>query len=865
MKKLTALIVALAFNLNANAGVYSFGGGCSSLGSWTQAALVQTENLIKITQTLRDVPACKGIETIVPKVEAAQAALKLDEKDAKRADRIETIPNEIAALRNFAVASPDLKDQVMKLLMSRTLEGAALATEPAAAAASGLAGAAVTAVAPEAALMASALQTLNYRTQRATMVGLDMLDQAFAILPAYEECLMGKPDQGLAMVSAMVKLTASFASSQDGVATRLGRTVSNLVTFMRNTKFSQTLRQLNETEFWMSMSCVLETTSQTYCAARDARKLLDYGIRELKPVVRRNGKVDIQNPLTGYYILTREIPRVAEWLQKIQFGIVPKLTTEAAFKNKILDNVNQLMKDINSIRGLYKEMLLNFSILKDTQSKQVAVLNLLKTLNSKLGSGGGEGGSAAAANINFFTMSVIEEMIPFYLIGLTTMPAECAPAKIGESRIPTEWGAWMLNGGEFQPIFKSPDDLTRTIEIQLEKLIDGALTKASLYYQQRMIVDMANLVNESVTSQTGTVVQSLTRIREYLVGLSKEVVKRNGDIIVIPTIRETIDKISKVLASYESVRKIVVDFPAEGSSDADKKAYEDKVKEAYKNIIETAYEQFNVLLQRDTFLATRLSTLIHYDYAMRIATNDNMSAYEKELLMESGKDILNRILGVTGVNPTAALDDLNAALVVNKRNLEAVEHLFKDSLYPVIDEIKLVTENKASDHNITMRSLYRMYRDTYFNGQDPDGQGPWFASSMGYVWAFSTAGLLPWVRRVYHADLYPIKVSLNPMTRGGDDEFQSFNEFRARLCVQTLSFNDRNFFKDVCKGTVLKSAFTKGDATETTRAIPLDASWDSYMAGRKGTDPVAGDSICAFQTYARRNLVYWMTLDMQDK
>lgn len=864
MVRFTYFLVVLAFfSQSLLAGPYSFGGGCSSLGSWTQAALAQTETLIKITTSLRDVPACKGIEAIVPKVEAAQALLKLDDKEALRADRIETIPNEIAALRNFSVASPELREQVMKLLMSRNLEGASLATEAAAGTTSTAAGAAAKAIAPETVALATAIQTINNRTQRAAIVGMDMLDQAFALLPAYQECLMGKPDQGLALVSAMVKLTASFASSQEGVASRLGRTISNLVTFMRNTKFSQALKQLNETEFWMSMSCLMETTSQSYCSARDARKLLDYGVRELRPSMNRNGKVDIKNPLAGYYILTREIPEVAEWLQKIQFGIVPKLTTEAMFKNSILDNVNQLMKDINTIRGYYKEKLLNFSILKDNESKKSYTLNLIKALSNKLGSGGSEHSSA---NMNFFTMSVMDEMIPFYLIGLTTMPPECAPPKLGDSRFPTPWDQWMLNGGKFQNQFQNPDELTRTIEIQLEKLIDGALTKASLYYQQRMIVDMANLVNESVTNQTGTVVQALTRIRDYLHLLGKEIATRRGEVLLIPTIRETASKIQKVLDAYENVRDIAAEFPEAGVADEVMREYDERVRQAYKGIIETAYDQFNVLLQRDTFLSTRLSTLIHYDYAMRMRSNDRMSEYEKELLMESGKDLLTRILGVAGVNPTAALNDLNSALVVNKRNLEAVEHLFRESLYPVIEEVKMITQNRASDQNLNMRSLYRMYQDTYFKALgDAEDVDPWLNQSFGYLWAFSTQGMTPWVRRVYHADLYPIRVSVHPAIRGADDEFGSFDQFRARLCIQTLAFNDRRFFQDVCQGAVLKSAFTKTDASQAAKTIPLDAIYDSYMSGAKSRQPVTGESICAFQTYARRNLVFWLTLDLNER
>lgn len=854
-------IFSLTFSMLANAGTYSFGGGCSSLGAWTQTALSQTDTLIKVTQSLRDNPACKGIETIVPKLQEAQAALKLDEKDSLRADRLESIPNEISALRNFAVASPDLKSEVMKLLTHRTLEGATLTAE---AATAGTAVAASAAVPPAAAAiaMAEALRTISNRVRRASIVGLDMLDQAFAILPTYQECIMGAPDQGLALVGAMVKIAAAYTSSQEAVASRMGRTISNLVTFLRNSKFSSVLRQLNETEFWMSMSCLMETTAQTYCSTRDARKLLDYGIRELRVTSDDKGAVDMKNPLEGYYVLSRDIPNIAAWLQKIQFGIVPKLSSDAAFKNRVLDNVNELMKNVNNIRGLYKEAMLTYTILPDLEAKKNALFELVKTLDGRMT----EGGARNSGDMNFFVMSVPDQMVPFFLLGQTNMPDECKPRKLENGLVTPgmSFHDWAFNGGKYSPEFQDPDALTRTIEFQLEKLIDGALAKASLYYQQRMIVDAANLVNESVTSQTHTVVESLQRVYNYLGGLIQRVGDENGDIRVVPSMRETMRRINKVLASYDDVKKAAMAFPPAGSPEEEEKKYDENVTAAYKKIIETAYEQFNVLLQRDTFLSTRLSTMIHYDYSMRIRSkNSDMSQYERELMVESGKELLGRILGVAGVNPTAALTDLNTAMVVNKRNLEAVEALFKDKLYPVIEEIKMVSLGRASDRNLNMRSLYRLYRDTYFAGK-PASERNWIENSIGYYWAFTTGPIVPWVRRFMHPDLYPFRMSLNPVTRGADDEFGSFEQFKSRLCIQTLSFNDRKFYQDICRGSILKSAFTKDSAPPSSpaRDIPLDASYDHYMEGGKATAPVTSESICSFQTFSRRNLVYWMTLDL---
>ena len=74
----------------ALAGTYSFGGGCASVGAWSQAALTQTKTILGIVETLKNDPNCKGIESIVPKLKIAEDALNTPEGETKRTDRIES-------------------------------------------------------------------------------------------------------------------------------------------------------------------------------------------------------------------------------------------------------------------------------------------------------------------------------------------------------------------------------------------------------------------------------------------------------------------------------------------------------------------------------------------------------------------------------------------------------------------------------------------------------------------------------------------------------------------------------------------------------------------------------------------------------
>lgn len=855
---LTILLIASVFEGQALAGTYSFGGGCASIGAWSQAALAQTKTLMGIIESLKNDPNCKGIESIVPKLKIAEDALKTPEGETRRTDRMESIPNEINSLRNFAVASPELKSEVFKLLTARTLEGASLAAETAKA--EGVAGTVATgagaAINPAAAAIAVGLKDLSVRVRRTALTGMDMMDQVFTVLPSYDRCLIGNPDQGLALLAASVKMAAAFVSSQEGVTSRLGTSIANLVTLLKNRKFSLALRRLDQSEFWLSISCLMETTSQTYCAARDARQLLDYSIANLKPNTRNSrNELTIDNPLEGYYVLSHDIPKISQWIQKIQFGIRPKLSTDAVFKNRVLQDVNGLMMDIYSIQGTYSEEMLTYSTLKDLTSKQNMLLKLIRVLTQRL-----TGGTEANGHVNFFTMATNDEMIPFKLIGLNVMPNECRPPSEGESRIPVTWDQWMLNGGSFQGPFQDPDQLSKVVGQQLEKLMDQALNQASLYFQQRMIVDMPNLVTESVTNQTLTVVQSLQRVSAYLKNLQKKIIDLNGDMILIPTIQDTRVRIKKVLDSYENVRTV-----ARTVLENDDALLGDDVKKAYASVIESAFEQFNVLLQRDTFLANRLSTFIQYDYALRIKQNEDIGKWESQILLESGNEMLFRLLSSTGHNPTLMKNDLATAQVVNKRNLDTLEQLFSDSLYPVIEELGLVADGQQPSNSfLNIQTMSRLYRDTW-------GDKGYFGSWQGF-WAFYIGGpityeVLPWTRRMMHPELYPFHVTSTPAVRGADDEFGSFDQFKSKLCIQTLSFENRAKFEPLCKGAILRSAFDLkkvGRNSEMAR-MGLNAEYNRYMQEPIKSWPVRGDSICAFQDYSRRNLVYWMTLDLQNE
>lgn len=844
LRKLIAILIL--FPNMAFAGIYSFGGSCGSQGAWTEAALQQTVRIQQAINAIKDDPNCKGLEAILPAIQTGAAAIRPPEGTGAEADRMESLPSEMHALRTEADnSSSPLKMQAGSALASRVAESAGL--DLASASVRGL---------------LLRLPQLAARSKETMNMGAQMLEQVTSILPRYDACLLGHSDQGTAILGAVVKMTASFAASGEGVTQRLGNSIGHLLRMFQERKFTMALRKLSENEFWSSMSCLLETSTQAYCTAQDAQRLLKAGVQELSPLPKADGNIDYGNPLVGYFILANHLPNVSRWLQKVQFGVPPKTTADAQFKIDAVEAVNMLVKLNWRIEGIYNEGLLTLSRIPDTATKKNTLFRLIGKLVNNLGAGNTESGpDAGNVSENFYAMVKSPIYIPFYLIGLPDIPLECRPRPDGSGVVAT-WDQWMPANGDYVSAFKDPDELARTIGIRLKALLEEAQDRASVYYQQRIIVDPANLVVESLNGQNISVFKSLETISNYLARLEQKILdpRYNADSAIIANIRDTQDKIKTVLETFEEARLL---RNRTASTPAERAKLAKEVRATYEKIVHTAYDQFNVLLQRDGFITSRLTELVRYDYALQIRSRIGFNKYESDLLQESGRNLIDLMSKVHGVNPTDTSNDLAQAQVINKRNIEAFETAFGPVMVPVIEELSLIAQGKKlSRWYLNWTMLKRLKDDTYNDGYAYEDRPGWM--TFWSVLGFTGAGAGPVAPMLYRRYLYPERYPWragtgNPMVfTGSDTEEGDFKRLRDKLCIQTLAFERRALFaKDgLCKGVTLESVYKNAPQN-----FPLNMSYDAYTTAELAQAPVKGGSICAFRDFGRRNLVYWLTRD----
>lgn len=834
-------MVVVGVRSTAYAGIYSFGGGCVSQGSWTQKALEQTANLIQTIETLRQNPDCKGLETITTVLMKEKAALTPPPGTAFEAEQMEAMPGEVSSLLTSA-KDPKLRQAVISVLGKKTLEGAFLSTM-----AGSLKGA------------LTGLRFVTGASKETLAAGADALEKITNVLPNMDKCLIGHADQASAVLAMTVNLAAAFASSSEGLTGRLGNSISNILTMLKNRKFTSALRQLHSGEFWSSMSCLLETTTQAYCSTEDARRLVQSGVNEYHPLYSRDGKLDFENPMVGYYVLTRHLPNIANWLSQIQFGVSPKWSTDAAFKINALNAVTQAIQTIWRVEGqLNEDLNLLGGIAKDDlKGKQNTLMKLLTSVVGGI-SGSAVDNIVGAGALNFFTMSFADIQIPFFLLDIPT-PKEVISSTVGGQGV--DWQVWIKQGGNFDKVrdFNDPPLLAEKIKNRWKELAQIAYQRASVFYRQRIIVNQVALVTQSLEDQVYSVMESFSFVDQYLEQLESSLngylkahsnatspydkMENKKIAAVLPGIADTRLRINKVISSYDDIIALKGLRPR---NDEDSK----KINDAYSRVIDMAFKQLDILLQRDSYLTNSVGSYINFDYAHRVRHRIDMSQYEQDLLMTAGHNLMDNLINTRSQPPSMIMQDINNAQRINTRNLSALEQVFRDSFVAMLQEAYYsdISKTPLKDSRLNMATLARLWDDTYGNGNAwQENKGRMFAWSLG---GWFIPGAL-WERYSLRPDLYPLNSPPNPTIRRRES---GIDQFRAKLCIQSIAFQKSDYFNKFCSGTVLTGNYLSHTGPE----FFLNAAYDKE--NRKTTEV---DRICAYRDFNRRNLVDFLARDVR--
>jgi hypothetical protein len=875
------LACQITISFETQASTYSFtGGACESQGSWTSEALTATQSLVGITNQLQQDENCgqfgKNLQTYFTDVRQKLDGLKLEQG---KVDQIGNLKNEIMSLRDF-LKYPNIKGDVLSLILNKTVEATTLSSS------NQISQSAVNEGLSSHAKNLYSLGDRVYRTSEASVV---ILDQVMDSILNERKCLMTPNFMGPFMAS-MVNLTAAFlGSGQDFFGNRIANLVNKFSQILRDAHFANVMRQLNQTQFRNSMSCLLEVVSENYCSSVDAhylfREEMDRHRLNSDGKLPQHFKDDLKNlsglGFDGYYILTQQLPIVNAWIEKVQRGVEPRLESDAHFQNDVIEDVMRfymkekiLLSTINFDRS-------SIEALTSVDSQRNAVLVTLEKLTDIVVGSRSEQGIK-----NFYTTAIIEQKIPFYLLGMPVPDQVQGKNASGFAQSP--W-VWLQANMASLPQFNNPIELLDSIRSHVRELSDVAQQSAIQYYNQWFIYDQAGLTFDSLTGMVYNVRTALENINNYLIHLEKS---GKLDPSIYPVLFDTQHRVTAVIDNYKKLKEKGEALNL-ASNPEEKTAILKESIDLSRTLIEVVYDQFMVLKARSGFLSNRLSNFVKYDFQNILRNTDPNAKFEDKIVRDiyfaTGDAAFERMKLMSSKNPKNIQTDLDNAQLTNKENLRALEMLMKDNFIAMMAYIKQVANGKAVTNNdIYNESRGRAWGDYWRETSLPSNP---FALVIGPLKIFDFYYYFS-----QNANRYPKSLDtdfgVNSALGITDNENAVAQRMLAHYCIQSLAFVDWQPFYEICKGVILTSPYKSGHLSSSEQVEfnqLLNVNYDKALSAFIDIDDITpiphslpykravekeklSESerklnraknqtarICSMRQFARNNYIMWIT------
>lgn len=849
---------------------YYFSGPCTSQGSWTQQALNQTQRLREITTQLRDDPNCKALgDSLQRSFLAIQESLENTQKSMNGNENTQrNLGQEIKALREATIENPILNGITHFQILRRLFD---FARNQAASNDMTNANPAKLSLEDRSAL----LKNFGDRLNRVAGRGFTIFNQTIDALPKMNECLTQKNAAGQVFAASVSMLGALVSSGQDPMGNQTAAAISKIANYMRDSSFSQILSKLNQQEFLSSVQCIMETTSESFCSARDHRLLYKQMLASLQVRKLNQDETDdrviptgrkFENPLQGFYILTQQSPAVTDWLFRIQIGSTPKLKEDGQYQIRVLSDANNFYLKLKELESDFNNTTRNIQTFKDFSSKQNFAKDLIISTGKALLSAGGSTG------INFFQAGGSSFEVYFRLIGMET-PTEVREK--GGMMTPDMW--YDINYRQL-PIFQNPDNVPNIVKANLDKIFEAGRQNMIGYYFNNFVVDKLSVIDESLIGIPYNIKSALASIDRYLASLQERILTNAKDPTIVGSIADTRRRLGKIFYRYNDLLKFINanrDFLNKRPTADEENKFKSDLYKKNMDLMEEVYTQLEVMLAKSGYLANRLIIYVAFDYQMFVKetlknkTGETDRLY-KEIAYASGRMIFDQLTQMSGLNHTNFESDLDNATRIFKENLATQEMIFTDALVGFLQKLRLSgTKPYVDSGTISYDSISRAYQDGW-----KDNSIHHRNSVLRFVTGIWNAGkaLFNVEEQKYPVYYLPMIGIRDDIAYSIDDENQSSLRHFNRLCIQALSFNNYKTtawraLYNLCRNTQLKSPFNLNQVRSVSDGLTDDyLSVDFEKKFREDLPDYRmnhSKRICAFRDYNRRNLVVQLTLDFK--
>lgn len=826
------------------------GGTCQSQGDWVTAAIQQASDLTNALEALRKDPNCTVLVDALDNSSPKLKELTTYGKDGQ-VTGIAGVYRELEALREYynprkeslGRTNPQSLREIVNYMVFRkgheVAEDNAMQKRKENMSSTSRLNVDIT---------SQRLQNFLARSSALANLSVETTKGILSKFPDSQKCFMERPNEALMIFSSVISGAAAFATG--GQVTNLGELIGSIVRFNREMKFIKAIQPIERARFEASVSCLVESTQEAYCAVQDAQDALDFqrGYDGEKLKKFEEDYNPLNNPMQGLMILNRDVEKITSWMQRVLFGVDPKLIIEATMKNENWDAILGFIKDLNTLPALARDKrnyYMSATQGADRASKASQVKSVIDGLTNVMVRGAGA--------VNFFTGSLNQEVIPYFLLGLEELPADYNALTNNWDNAFLKWIPTGQNG------LNNPDALMNNLEMRVFLLVGKANALASSYFSSRMIVDSQNLLVEGMNGPDISPYKAMMHVQIYArnlikkldEGLKDPIIQQNpanadGYASMIPLLEDLDLRISVIVGAMKELKNLrsshATKFEADGGmnpiSPSDQVL---TVIAAARKAMDTIYEFNNMMTSRDSFIFNRVVNAVRMDITDTLWRSEHINARQSDVLRQYGKDMIAKLGAMFSQDPTLKRMDISQTAPIHDGNLKGIEEMFAKYLWQAILDIDCKVY--GGHYCNVNKNLFGMpdWKANVLLPKDPALQ--------------KRASSAPW----------PLSYLIKKPTKDG----RQWWDLRAKYCIQSLGFEfARKYFEPLCRGAVLFSEFSDEKDVKNLN-VSYDAIYAQINQLKKEEKPgylsdVAYAGNCALRSFIRRNHIYRMYTEMKD-
>jgi hypothetical protein len=478
------------------------------------------------------------------------------------------------------------------------------------------------------------------------------LTNILAGLPALERCASRKPELFAEVVGTLLPAVAGVANPAFGVAASAGGAlIKQIAEYMSQSKYSSSMRKLEEMKQQAALGCALEHIQFSRCSAEDGISLIEWQSKGLTspPSSSANWR--------GYNLLTVYLPTLTDWVQALQSGQSPQRTEDANFNS----DTDKILTFFNSTRDNVLALIneARLEVPADADQRNIGIEVLQKLYNLLTGAG------ASVPKVNVFMRIKTAADLPFFLVGKT--PEDLAIPNIS-------FGSSLAQVMDSRNRDKLPSNLVEVIREQFNIILkgggpvaEGGAEKAlSEVLSRRRNDDAENLMAQVIIPREAgrspyDVLQGIQgwlqeylRIPENVLAATFKTQLSDGRVQA----RRTLQLAKSTAEAIHEVIQAVNDTTASPSDQ-----------------ISLISMRLNILKSRDRFLVERLSNLVRVQ--LQAEVNSDRTDREIRAIFDSSKnDVYQKLTSYGARSRQDTYDDLRNATYYDSVHMDIIADFF---------------------------------------------------------------------------------------------------------------------------------------------------------------------------------------------